>query len=106
MSYWVYILKCNDGSYYTGHTDQIQKRIIEHHEGVYSGCYTKTRRPLEVVFQQAFPTRLEALSAERRIKGWCRKKKEALIAGNWQEVSRLSKSKNSLEQIRVVHPFD
>jgi putative endonuclease len=90
MSFWVYILKCNDGSYYTGHTDNLEKRIGEHQSGACGG-YTSTRLPVELVFSQVFPTREEALASERQIKGWSRKKKEAMIRGDWNEVSRLAR---------------
>jgi predicted GIY-YIG superfamily endonuclease len=92
MSFWVYILKCSDGSYYTGHTDHLEKRIAEHKSGYLEG-YTSTRRPVELIFSQEFPSRVEALSSEQQIKGWSRKKKEAMVGGDWKEVSRLSKSK-------------
>jgi predicted GIY-YIG superfamily endonuclease len=93
VSFWVYILRCADGSYYTGHTDNLEKRIGEHTSGAIASCYTFKRRPLELVFSQDFPTREEALSSERQIKGWSRKKKEAMMRGDWVEVSRLAKSK-------------
>ena len=89
MAFWVYLLLCADGSYYTGHTDSLEKRIAEHQAGEVPG-YTSTRRPVELVFVQVFPTREEALAAEQRIKGWSRKKKEAMIRGDWNEVQRLS----------------
>jgi putative endonuclease len=89
MAFWVYILQCADGSYYTGHTDGLEKRMSEHEVGAIPG-YTSTRRPVELVFVQSFPTREEALAAEQRIKGWSRRKKEAMIRGNWSEVKRLS----------------
>ena len=89
MTYWVYLLLCADGSYYTGHTDSLENRIAEHHAGKHSG-YTSRRRPLELAFSQAFPTREEALAAERQIKGWSRKKKEALIQGDWMRLSQLA----------------
>ena len=99
MPFWVYILRCSDDSYYTGHTDDLKKRIAQHHEGEIPTCYTLKRRPLECVFQQEFPTREEALASERQIKGWSRKKKEAMVRGNWEEVSRLacSSGRSSLE---------
>ncbi len=90
MSFWVYILKCNDGAYYTGHTDNLEKRIGEHQSGACGG-YTSTRLPVELVFSQDFPTREEALTSEQQIKGWSRKKKEALMRGDWNEVSRLAR---------------
>ena len=63
MSFWVYILRCSDGSYYTGHTDDLERRIAMHQQGEIAG-YTSTRRPVELVFSQACPTREEALAAE------------------------------------------
>ncbi|MEL7562945.1 GIY-YIG nuclease family protein [Dehalogenimonas sp. 4OHTPN] len=90
--FWVYILRCSDGSYYTGHTDNLEVRMYAHYNGTIQSCYTFKRRPLALVFSQEFSTREEALSVERRIKGWTRKKKEAMIRGDWVEVSRLSKS--------------
>ena len=77
--FFVYILKCNDNSFYTGHTDNLEHRIAEHKQGKISG-YTSAKLPVELVFMQQFPTRDEALCAERQIKGWSRKKKEALIS--------------------------
>jgi predicted GIY-YIG superfamily endonuclease len=88
-SFWVYILKCSDGSYYTGHTDNLENRIIQH-QNSYFDCYTSERLPVELVFHQEFSTRDEAFFAERKIKGWSRKKKEAMMKGDWKEVSRLA----------------
>ncbi len=92
--FWVYILRCVDGSYYTGHTDNLEARIGLHQSG---GCdgYTASRLPVEMLWSQECTTREEALSAEMQIKGWSRKKKEALMRGDWEEVSRLAQSKSS-----------
>jgi predicted GIY-YIG superfamily endonuclease len=92
MAFWVYIVRCADDSYYTGHTDNLERRIGEHITGAIAGCYTFKRRPIELVFSQEFTTREEALASEQRIKGWSRKKKEAMMRGDWGEVSRLAKS--------------
>lgn len=92
MSFWAYILLCADGSYYTGHTDDLERRLGEHHTGQVAG-YTATRRPVTLLFSEEFATREAALAAERRIKGWSRKKKEAMMRGDWVEVSRLAKSR-------------
>jgi putative endonuclease len=89
MSFWVYILRCADDSYYTGHTDNLEKRIGEHQAGLCGG-YTASRLPVELAFSQDFSTREEALSAEQQTKGWSRKKKEAMMRGDWAEVSRLA----------------
>ncbi|HSG32860.1 MAG TPA: GIY-YIG nuclease family protein [Thermodesulfobacteriota bacterium] len=93
MSFWVYILRCADNAYYTGHTDNLEKRIGEHQVGEVKG-YTSTRLPVALVFSQEFPSREEAKACERQIKGWSQKKKEALIRGDWAEVSRLAKKKH------------
>jgi predicted GIY-YIG superfamily endonuclease len=90
MSFWVYILRCADGSYYTGHTDNLEKRVAEHQAGELHG-YTLYRRPVTVVYCETFTTREEALVCERRIKGWSRRKKEAMMRGDWAEVVRLAK---------------
>ena len=90
MSFWVYILKCSDDSYYTGHTDNLQARLDTHAMGRIPGCYTHNRRPVTIAFSQEFTTRLETLPSERQIKGWSRAKKEAMILGDWAVVSRLA----------------
>ena len=92
--FWVYILRCADNSYYTGHTDSLEARIGMHQSGECGG-YTATRRPVALVWSQECTTREEALSAERQIKGWSRKKKEAMMHGDWAEVSRLSQSQST-----------
>jgi len=90
MSFWVYILCWADNSYYTGHTDNLEERIAKHKTGEIEG-YTSTRLPVRLVFSEQFPTREEALTCERQIKGWGRKKKEALMRGDWAELSRLAR---------------
>ena len=92
MAFWAYLLRCADGSFYAGHTDDLDKRIGEHMTAVCDG-YTATRLPVELVWSQECPTRIEALIFERQLKGWSRAKKEALIRGDWEEISRLAKSK-------------
>ena len=91
MPFHAYILKCNDGSYYAGHTDNLEYRIAQHQTGVVPG-YTAERLPVELVWYEEFSTREEALFSERRIKGWSRAKKEALIRGDWEEIKRLARN--------------
>ena len=93
MAYWVYILRCADDSYYTGHTDDLERRIAQHNAGDIPG-YTHSRRPVSLIYCEGVPTRLEALESERRIKGWSRAKKEALAAGDWAKLDRLAKSRS------------
>ena len=92
--FWMYILRCADGSYYTGHTDNLERRIGQHQAGECEG-YLATRRPVELIWSQECVTRVDALSAEMQIKGWSRKKKEAMMRGDWTEVSRLARSKSA-----------
>lgn len=92
--FFMYILKCRDGSYYVGHTDDLEKRIDEHNRKVYGG-YTSTRLPIELVFAEMYLTRDEAFDTEQKIKKWTREKKEALMRKDWQEVMKLSKKKFS-----------
>lgn len=89
MTFWTYLLHCADRTYYTGHTDDLDKRVYQHHQGVLGG-YTSTRRPVELVWAEAFATREEAKAAEIRIKNWSRAKKEALIAKDWDRLKRAS----------------
>ena len=93
--FFVYMLRCADGSYHTGHTDELERRIGQHQAGEVPG-YTHEKRPVELVWSQETAGRDEALAAELQIKGWSRSKKEALIAGDWARVSELAKSRASL----------
>ena len=83
--FFTYILRCSDRSYYVGHTDEIERRLTEHETGATRG-YTATRRPVQLVWFQEFPTREEAKAAEAQIKRWSRRKKEALIGGRMEEL--------------------
>ena len=79
-----------DDSYYTGHTDDLEKRMAEHQAGAIRG-YTATRLPVTLVYTEQFSSREEAFACERQIKGWSRKKKEALMRRDWAEISRLAR---------------
>jgi tRNA/rRNA methyltransferase len=90
MSFFAYMLRCSDGSYYVGHTDDLDARVSAHQSGSLPG-YTQSRRPIALVWHQDFADREQAFAAERQIKGWSRAKKEALISGDWQLVSQLAR---------------
>jgi putative endonuclease len=93
---YLYILRCADGSYYTGTARSgLERRIAEHNAGEYGG-YTAQRRPVTLVFSQWFDRITDAIVAERQVKGWSRAKKEALIRGDLQCLPELSKRR---------HPF-
>jgi 3'(2'), 5'-bisphosphate nucleotidase len=90
MAFYAYMLRCSDGSYYVGHTDDLEARFGAHQSGLVAG-YTQSRLPVKLVWSQEFSRREEAVAAERQIKGWGRRKKEALIAGDWDGVRLLSR---------------
>ena len=90
MGAWLYILRCADGAYYTGTTRaDLEQRVAQHQAGHFAG-FTATRRPIVLVYSEHFDRIVDAIAAERKIKGWSRAKKEALIAGNFQQLSLLS----------------
>lgn len=89
--YFVYILLCSDGSYYTGVTNNIEVRFAQHQNGEDPKAYTFRRRPLQLVFCENFTDINQAIAFEKQVKGWSRKKKEAIIAGNWHLLPDLSK---------------
>ena len=91
MPFYVYILICSDGSYYTGHTDQIEARLAAHQSGQIPG-YTFERRPVELAFLEELGSRDDAFRRERQIKGWSRAKKLALMAKDWKRLVQLSQS--------------
>ena len=94
MSFYVYMLRCADGSIYTGHADNLEARLAAHRMRVFSG-YTASRLPVRLIFQEQFATRDEAFARERQIKGWSRRKKLALASGDWDAVQRLSAADGS-----------
>jgi putative endonuclease len=90
----LYILRCADGSYYVGTArNGLETRLAEHNSGVLGG-YTALRRPVSLIFSEHFERITDAITVERKIKGWSRAKKEALIASDWQRVSALSKRRD------------
>ncbi|MGH6869500.1 MAG: GIY-YIG nuclease family protein [Methylocella sp.] len=90
----IYILHCKDGSYYTGITRRsVEERVSEHAQGLIKGCYTESRLPVELVFSEHYERADEAIAAERRIKGWSRAKKEAMMRGDFAALSVLAKRK-------------
>ena len=101
---FVYILECSDGSYYTGVTNNLERRLYEHQSGSHSG-YTSVRLPVKLVFSQEFDDPMTAIRREKQIKGWTRAKKEALIKGDFDQLHELAKCKNETShtnyQVRV-----
>jgi predicted GIY-YIG superfamily endonuclease len=92
MAFYVYMLRCKDGSYYIGHTDDLDYRLAQHQVGTCGG-YTAKRRPVTLMWTDTFPERDQAFRVERQLKGWSRAKKEALIAGDWSLIQALAKNR-------------
>jgi len=89
----IYILRCCDGTYYTGITRRsIEERVSEHAQGLVDS-YTSRRLPVELIFSEAYERVDEAVAAERRIKGWSRAKKEAYMRGDFESLSALARRK-------------
>jgi putative endonuclease len=92
MSAWIYILRCSDGSYYVGSTrDTLEHRVAQHNAGF--GGYTAKRKPVTLLFSQHVERITDAIEAERQVKGWSRAKKEALIAGDFERLRALARSR-------------
>jgi putative endonuclease len=97
---YVYILKCHDGTYYTGVTNDLERRLLEHNAGIDTEAYTHTRRPVELAFYEAFSDYNLALEWETRIKKWSAKKKEALINSDWKKLVDEARCKNETTHLR------
>ncbi len=101
--YFIYILECADGSYYTGVTNDLQLRFQQHIDGIDPRCYTFRRRPLRLVYEEWFHDINVAIEREKQIKRWSRAKKAALIAGevdalHFQAMSTAKKAKGRKEK--------
>ncbi|MBX3006636.1 MAG: GIY-YIG nuclease family protein [Melioribacteraceae bacterium] len=91
-TFWVYILECSDGKYYTGITNNIERRVYEHNSGILKG-YTSLRLPVKLVYSSSFSDPLTAIEREKQIKKWSHQKKKALIENNFEKLVELSRKK-------------
>jgi putative endonuclease len=90
----LYIVRCVDGSYYTGTARSgLEQRVAQHNSGAFDG-YTAKRRPVALVSSQWFDRIADAIAAERQVKGWSRAKKEALIRGDFDQLRALAKRRH------------
>jgi putative endonuclease len=87
---WVYMLRCRDGSYYVGSTTNLEGRVFQHQSGI-GADYTKSRLPVELVWAHECERVDEAFALEKRIQGWSRAKREALIRGDYDALPWLSR---------------
>ena len=91
MKGWMYILRCSNGNYYIGSTNNLDLRLAQHQSGE-GANHTKKFAPVELVFFEEFSRIDHAFYREKQIQKWSRAKKEALISGRLEELVRLSKS--------------
>ncbi len=89
----MYILRCSDGTYYTGSTVNLERRLWEHQKGL-GANYTKKRLPVEIVYCEEFERIDQAFYREKQVQGWSKKKKEALMEGKLDELHLLAECKN------------
>ena len=91
-NYYVYIIECSDKSYYTGVTNDIDRRLWEHNNDENKKSYTYKRRPVVLKYCDNFTNINNAIAWEKQIKGWSRKKKEALFTEDWNELKALARA--------------
>jgi len=95
MIYYLYILKCQNGKFYTGTTNNLNKRLKQHQTKINGAKFTKDFHFKEYVYHEVFQTRALAMKREKQIKGWSKIKKEALIAKDYKKLKELSRSRSS-----------
>jgi len=93
-TYFVYILECTNEFLYIGITNNIERRVQEHSEGLNQNCYTYNRKPVELIFKQEFNDVNQAIYFEKKIKKWSRKKKLALANNDFDLLKILSECRN------------
>ncbi|MDG1040664.1 MAG: GIY-YIG nuclease family protein [Polaribacter sp.] len=91
---YVYILECSDGSFYTGSTIDLDKRIQQHQNGL-GANHTKKRLPIKLVYFEKFTRVQEAFKREKQIQGWSRNKKIAIIEEKYEDLPKFSECMNS-----------
>lgn len=89
QTFIVYILRCSDGSFYVGHTHDINERVQVHNNGL-RAAWTAARRPVVLLYQEHYPTEAEAVARERQLKGWSSRKKLALIENDTRTLKALA----------------
>jgi putative endonuclease len=103
---YVYIIECGDGSFYTGVTNNLGRRFIEHLTGVNENSYTADKKPLKLVFCREFERPIAAIKFEKQLKGWSRLKKIALINGDIAELKKLAECKNESHYKNLIPKSD
>jgi len=93
-TYYVYMLRCFDGTFYVGLTDDLERRFAEHCTGIDPDCYTFNRRPLLIAYAGEFNLIYQAIGFERQLKRWSHRKKRAFAEGKWSDLKRYSRGGN------------
>jgi putative endonuclease len=96
---WAYIVQCADSSYYVGSTVDLERRLSEHNAGL-GAAYTRRRRPVTLVWCAEFERVDEAFAFEKRVQGWSRRKREALIAGKLDHLPTLASRSQKARRAR------
>ena len=94
MAYFVYMLRCFDGTFYVGVTNDFDRRFYEHENALDEGCYTATRRPLRVEYVGEFKMVTDAIDFEKKLKSWSHKKKRAFAQKQWQTLTEYSRGRD------------
>ena len=92
---WTYILECADGSYYVGSTIDLDRRLWQHNHDPDGPVYTRHRRPVRVVWSAQYDSVEQAFWYEKQIQGWSRRKREALIRGDFELLPGLARRRTS-----------
>jgi predicted GIY-YIG superfamily endonuclease len=98
MAYYVYILMCADGTYYTGYTTDLTRRVKQHQSGSIPRAYTKARRPVELVWAQEFESKEEARTNEKKIKSWSTARKETVIQNDRQRTDQIFQDRGAVNK--------
>jgi putative endonuclease len=92
--YFVYMLRCFDGTFYVGMTKNVETRFGQHCDGVDPNCYTFSRRPLRLIHVSEFGEVIEAISFEKRLKSWSHRKKRAFADASWDDLKRYTRGQD------------
>ena len=93
MTAYMYILECSDGTTYVGSTRSLEKRVWEHNNGL-GAAYTRRRQPVTLLYAEEYADVGAAFAREKQVQGWSRAKRDALIAGEFGELSRKARGRN------------
>ena len=100
-TYYVYILICSDNSFYTGMTNNLERRLLEHKSAKNKDSYTSSRLPVELKWYLECSDSRDAIQYEKKIKGWSHRKKQALIDENWNDLVEFSKNYSENPEARM-----